>query len=65
MIVNPTEKYTLTQLEKWFETAQELKETLYIDPCNPTDPPVLRTWCVINTHDDLAVLTQWLGGLPE
>lgn len=63
MIVHPIEEYTLTRLEQWFESAQELNEVLIIDPCNPTAPKMLQTRATIRDHDGLAGLTQWLGGL--
>ncbi len=65
MVVNPTQEYTLTELQAWFEQAQGEGKTLVIDPCNPGDVPYLQTWASVDTRDDMAVLTQWLGGLKE
>jgi len=65
MIVTPGEEYTLTQLNAWFEQAQAEGQILVLDPCNPADVPFLRTKATIATRDDIAVLTQWLGGLKE
>lgn len=63
MIVNPKEEYTLTQLYSWWDDAQELGETLVIDPCNPGMPKILQTKATIKDSDGVAGLTQWLGGL--
>jgi hypothetical protein len=63
MIVDPTKEYTLTELRSWFSKAINNKEELTIDPCNPQDAPVLQTKAIIRTMDDLAILTQWLGGI--
>ena len=62
-VINPTQEYTLTELQGWFDDAQKEGEVLFLDPCNPGDVPFLRTTATIATRDDMAVLTQWLGGL--
>jgi hypothetical protein len=49
----------------WYKEAQLQGEELIIDPCNPRDPKILHTWTVIRNRDDIAVLTQWLGGMLE
>jgi len=55
---------TLTELNTWFMESLQKNELLEIYPCNPTDVPFL--WCkaVIVNRDDIATLTQWLGGIP-
>jgi hypothetical protein len=66
MIINPEQgkEYTLSQLETWWMIAQQTPEQeLIIDPCNPGMPKILQTKATIRKMDDLAVLTQWLGGL--
>ena len=63
MIVNPYKEYTLTDLLAWFQESQQKQETLFINPCNPKDVPFLQTSATINCRDDIATLTQWLGGL--
>lgn len=63
MIVNPDKEYTLTELFTWFQEAQQKQETLFVNPCNPSDVPFLQTSATINCRDDIACLTQWLGGL--
>lgn len=66
MIINPEQgkEYTLKQLKTWWFFAQQTEEKeLIIDPCNPAMPKILQTKATILKDDDLAVLTQWLGGL--
>jgi len=67
MIVNPNpgEQYTMKDLDAWFSQAQEDGEDLEIFPCNPKDAKMLWTKMVIKEKDDIAVLTQWLGGIPR
>ena len=48
-----------------FSQAQEDGEVLEIFPCNPKDVRMLWTKMVIKERDDIAVLTQWLGGIPR
>lgn len=67
MYVQPKvgKKITLSQLNAWYMESLQKGESLEIFPCNPTEVPFL--WCkaVINDRDDIATLTQWLGGVPE
>lgn len=63
MIVNPDKEYALTELFCWFQEVQQKNEPLFINPCNPKDVPFLQTSATINCRDDIAILTQWLGGL--
>lgn len=65
MIINPVKEYTLTDLMNWFKESQEKKEELIIDPCNPIAPKFLHAKIIIRCYDDIAVLTQWLGGLKQ
>lgn len=55
---------SLIQLNLWYMESLQKNETLEIFPCNPTDVPFL--WCkaTISNRDDIATLTQWLGGIP-
>ena len=66
MNINPKSgsQYTLSDLEIWFSEAQQKGEVLEIFPCNPEDVPFLWSKATIKTRDDIATLTQWLGGIP-
>ncbi len=64
MKINPKEPYTLTQLNIWFMEAIQKGETLEIFPVNPTEVPFLQCGMELKERDDVACLTQWLGGLP-
>lgn len=65
MLIHPNSEYTIEDLLFWFKQAREKNEVLVIDPCNPNDPKLLQTIATIRTPDDIAVLTQWLGGLKS
>lgn len=65
MIINPVGQYSLRQLKEWFKEAQQKDEELIINPCNPKDVPFLHCSMTIRCRDDIAILTQWLGGIPE
>lgn len=66
MIVHPTpgKKYTIEQLHRWFDEARSKGEELVLSPCNPWEPLLLQSKATANTMDDVAVITQWVGGLP-
>jgi hypothetical protein len=66
MIIHPEvgKQYGLAQLYKWYAESKNKGEVLEIDPCNPKDVPYLWTKAIINSTDDVATLTQWLGGIP-
>jgi hypothetical protein len=65
MIVRPDKEYTLTDVMKWFEESKANQEVLIIDPCNPLDAKSLQARITIKSIDDIAVLTQWLGGMNK
>ena len=57
--------YGMKQLEEWFAESQKRGEKLVISPCNPKDTLMIQTKATIRCWDDMAILTQWLGGLNE
>ena len=65
MLITPKKgkMYRLTDLHKWFAQALAKGEVLEIFPANPTDSEMLWTKAVISSQDDIAALTQWLGGI--
>lgn len=63
MLITPTCEYTWAELDEWFAKAQEQRKVLVLDPCNPRDVPFFHTRAYLRTRDDVAVLSQWLGGL--
>lgn len=68
MQVAPTsmngEKYTMLQLKLWWMEAQQKDGILILTPCNPWEVPFLQVDAIIQSEDDFAAITQWVGGLP-
>lgn len=63
-IIYPSKQYRMSELLAWWNFSKSFGQELTINPINPEAPKLLQCSMTITCDDDIASLTQWLGGLP-